>query len=585
MKKILLVAFMFCVIVGMLTFATVASAEVITGRNGDDITWTFDEETGILTISGTGPIEGDREGLSSVISYEWYPYKKDIKIIIIDEGVTEIGYRAFHVFDSLSKVVLPESLRKIGDGAFESCENLTEIDISNVEYLGSLAFWGTGLESVTIPDGITYLELSVFGYCKNLKEVIFSSELKDTGAGTFRNCVSLEKVVLPDNIEIIGSYAFEYCTSLNEIAYGPNIKQIGRGAFRGCTSLKKFVVPDQVEILEDELFFDCTSLEEVIVGDAVIVIDELVFSGCDNLKTIAISSQNKRFSEYNGALYDKDKIKLILIPQGYSGEHVVYSGTKILGDNCALNVKGLDYLILPEGIETIGKNAFSGSGLIRIEIPWTLKDLAYSAFVNCNELEEIWFNCDAPNVMNVGRRQTINAKLYYPEYGEGWQEFLNAYYTIPFSSTHFCSDNHDVMIIAGTPVSCEKTGISDGQKCKVCGFVLATQEEIPATGHKIEVYEEYSSTIHVGICITCGKAEYSYHKYDESSSTCNVCGFEVITTEDVTSNPVETPKSESGGNICTSERPSINNMVISLVASGAAIITGVVALIIQYKEK
>ena len=153
-----------------LTSATISYKE-LTGKCGDSLTWTLHEDTGLLTIKGTG----------AMYNYEdhntpWDNYKSQIRTVEIDAGATSVGDQAFKWCGSLASVSLPTTLRRIGDQAFSSCYSLTEITIpAGVTTIGSNAFiFCNALASVTIPVSVTDIGYAAFSGCNKLKTVQYS---------------------------------------------------------------------------------------------------------------------------------------------------------------------------------------------------------------------------------------------------------------------------------------------------------------------------------------------------------------------------------------------------------------------------
>ena len=101
-----------------------------TGQYGDDVYWTFDSETGLLIISGSG----------EMTNYSW-------------------GCLPFYSNSSIKSVVIDNGITSIDDFVFCDCTGLTNIEIPNsVTSIGSDAFCGcTGLTNITFPDGVTYI--------------------------------------------------------------------------------------------------------------------------------------------------------------------------------------------------------------------------------------------------------------------------------------------------------------------------------------------------------------------------------------------------------------------------------------------
>ena len=100
----------------------------VNGKCGDNIYWSFDNETGKLTIYGEGEMYHDNWYGSSV---PWKSEKSNIKSVDILEGVTNVGSWSFQGCDALTSVTLPNSITDIGEYAFMGCSKLTNITIPN----------------------------------------------------------------------------------------------------------------------------------------------------------------------------------------------------------------------------------------------------------------------------------------------------------------------------------------------------------------------------------------------------------------------------------------------------------------------
>lgn len=93
--------------------------------------------------------------------------------------VTSIAEKAFAFADNLGEIVLPDSLIAIEKGAFFFCKNLDDIVIpENTEYIGDICFFCSGLKSAVLSDKISVIPDECFAYCRNLKEVKLSKNIK-----------------------------------------------------------------------------------------------------------------------------------------------------------------------------------------------------------------------------------------------------------------------------------------------------------------------------------------------------------------------------------------------------------------------
>jgi len=128
------------------------------GSCGSGVTWTYTESTKTLIIQGNGAMDHYSYGAESFItSAPWRNYAKQIKEVIIKDGVTNIGNYAFFGCSGLTSVTIPNSVTSIGGNAFFGCSGLTSITIPNsVTTIDYYAFKGCyGLTSVTIPNSVT----------------------------------------------------------------------------------------------------------------------------------------------------------------------------------------------------------------------------------------------------------------------------------------------------------------------------------------------------------------------------------------------------------------------------------------------
>ncbi len=223
MKKILL-AIAAAIVASIAVFGMSAhAAEIVEkGTCGEGLTWTLDE-SGILTIIGNGKMDGyaSSSGIGWVPSkIPWNDFKKTIKEIVINDGVTSIGEYAF-IQLGVQKVTLGKGLVSIDNNAFYECKDLIKIEIpDNVESIGANAFWGCdSLVSVKFPYSIRSIGTAAFQSCKNILEVDIPNGLTNIGKNAFHSCVNLSKLRLPATIEMIGPDAFNGCQRLTDVQY------------------------------------------------------------------------------------------------------------------------------------------------------------------------------------------------------------------------------------------------------------------------------------------------------------------------------------------------------------------------------
>ena len=186
--------------------------------------------------------------------------KYDITLVFIDSP------EMFISFDSMiTSVIIPDSVTKIHDEAFESCILLSEVKIGNgVTSIGEYAFYDCySLTSVTIPDSVTSIGDSAFSGCSSLLSVTIPDSVTSIGNYAFSGCSSLLSVTIPDSVTSIGYRAFTDCDSLESVVIGDSVTSIGSYAFEYCSSLVSVTIPDSVTSIGHSAFEYCSSLTDV----------------------------------------------------------------------------------------------------------------------------------------------------------------------------------------------------------------------------------------------------------------------------------------------------------------------------------
>ncbi len=118
---------------------------LLQGACGDTAEYVLTED-GVLKISGSGSTYNYHSGALA----PWYEYKDMIQVVIVDEGIVQLGSQNFSRCGSLSKVQLPDSLTLIGNNSFLACKSLTEITIpGNVTEIGRYSFSGSAIANTT----------------------------------------------------------------------------------------------------------------------------------------------------------------------------------------------------------------------------------------------------------------------------------------------------------------------------------------------------------------------------------------------------------------------------------------------------
>ncbi len=228
-----LVLFMSAVLLLTAVMCFGVSAAETTGQCGDNVYWTFNEETGELVFSGEGDMWDWSNSNDTFFGYKY----EFVKSVVIEDGITSIGDHAFGECDYLSEIVIPDSVTRIGEEAFYSCAALKHVTIpGNVTEIEDGAFTYSGLESVTIEEGVKVIGDCAFSVCSKLKDVTIPDSVTSIGWEAFCGCVSLDSVTIPAGVKKIDSEAFWTSLYIEEFTVKSMDAEIGDLAF-GLASL------------------------------------------------------------------------------------------------------------------------------------------------------------------------------------------------------------------------------------------------------------------------------------------------------------------------------------------------------------
>lgn len=319
-KRIASLILVLILALGLLPFGALAdetgSAEIIASgdcssqSNPDSVSWKLDSN-GLLTISGKGYMNNYGLSLSKTA-----PWGTDIKSVVVESGVLNVGARSFYHCDKLTSVTLSESVDGIGNSAFEGCTSLRSIDLpDSLDYICDSLFKGcTALESVVIPEKVIDIRESAFAGCTNLTEVYFPDGLKDIKSGAFENCRKLKSVTIPDSVLFPGSSIFARCYSLESVKLSANQVGIGNYTFVGCTNLKSLTIGKNFSFAGEYAFgLDINGLYDSVSYGAIPYLNDVYYAGSP--------------AEWTNVEYCKENFQLARIHYYDTGSNHKYTDT------------------------------------------------------------------------------------------------------------------------------------------------------------------------------------------------------------------------------------------------------------------
>ena len=298
---------------------------------------------------------------------------KDSLIIIPSEHegkiVSAIGVNGFGYQPQLKKVIIPDTVKTIGEMAFSNCENLESVIMGNgVTTIGSIAFYACHkLVSIELSSNVNVIEESAFALCTGLTSVKLGNSLQKIEAYAFQSCSALQTIEFPDTLKKIGIEAFIYCDGLKTVVLPNSLTELGERAFAECETLTSVTVGNLLREIPIAAFESCPSLVSVTLGSGVTTIGDYAFDQCTKLKDCTI-------------------------PEGVTS----------IGYRAFLECVSLTSMTIPDSVTSMGEDVFYGcSGLTSVTIGSGLTEIKHYSFSNCTSLSSVTFNGNAEQWNNV----------------------------------------------------------------------------------------------------------------------------------------------------------------------------------------
>ncbi|MBQ7761699.1 MAG: leucine-rich repeat domain-containing protein [Clostridia bacterium] len=306
-------------------------------------------------------------------------YAEEAKTVTIPETikieeksypVSKINPFVFRENRVLESIALPDTITFIEDEAFINCSELTTI-VASVEKIGERAFYGCE-RLVNIPSfaGASEIGQSAFEKCISLTQIDISS-LEIIPKRLFQGCEALKTVTLGQGLVEIQEEAFRECIVLTDVSLPNGLVSIGKLAFLACSSITKIDLPNSIQSLNDP-FSACTGIEEIVIPSQLSQIEMCSFRTSTNLKRLTTPTEHL------------DKFTLTCV------ENVIINGGEEIPKNTFNGCSSLKEITLSSTITKIGESAFANCVEIsNIEFPPHLTQIESNALQNCSKIEKI----------------------------------------------------------------------------------------------------------------------------------------------------------------------------------------------------
>ena len=284
-------------------------------------------------------------------------------IISIKDGTVGIAERAFFGCSRMISVIIPSSVKSIGEYAFAHCNNLTFIEMS-VDSIGEGWFSGcSGLTTIELSNSVNSIGYNAFGKCSGLTSVTIPNSVTFIAPAAFEGCIALNSIrVESDNPQydsrndcnaIIETSSNTLIAGCKNTTFPSSVTSIGDCAFSGHTEITTISIPNNVTSIGIRAFSLCSGLTSIDIPNSVTFIGGEAFHGCISLTSIDIPNSLSSIGGFQGS--------------------------------------GLTFITIPCSVTTIYGTAFANCiDLFSVTIPNSVTSIDGWAFGNCRALSDFY---------------------------------------------------------------------------------------------------------------------------------------------------------------------------------------------------
>ena len=359
-------------------------------------------ETWKIYYTATGKIElsCDKEDFGANIIANKFDAATGSGVVVFDAPVTYFG-SPFAYNDTLTSIVIPDSVTEFDWYAFDNCYNLT---------------------SVNIPNGVTTLPEGLFEYCDKLASITIPDSVTTVEDCVFMSCIGLTDITLGKKVTSVGANVFYGCEALSRVEFlsttPPTLSESAFYINPDSTKNPKIYVPDEAFVA----YCSCNWREEYkswIVGNEPLAPNEITYTTTDgniitpNTENFSVTLLSNTYENGNGRMIFDGELSSI---GGYAFSNCaslksmrIPDSVSAIGSNAFYNCTSLASITIPDSVTSIGNSAFgSCTSLTSVIIPDSVTSIASATFSNCTSLISV----SIPNkVTSIGYNAFYNCTL------------------------------------------------------------------------------------------------------------------------------------------------------------------------------
>ncbi|MCR5741105.1 MAG: leucine-rich repeat protein [Gammaproteobacteria bacterium] len=311
--------------------------------------------------------------LDGKIPYGAFYLFEYLEEIVLGDGVTEIGAKAFYRCLRLTKLSMGKNVAKIGANAFDNCDALELTEYEGNLYLGNsenpyqvLFKVGSDVLKIKLHDDTKYIIKEATLENKGIVSITLNAKLEGIADDTFMYCSRLVEVYNLSELELVkgsdaygcvAKYAIDLYTSLESESHiiesgdylifddGEDVLLIGYNGNEPILSLPE--LEGKEYSVSPNVFKNHKEITKVIIPSNVSEISPDAFTGCNNITFVSLKAE-----------------LLQIVKTMTSVKEVVITGGEAIQPNALYNQQAIETITIPASLRTIGGYAFYKATLI-----------------------------------------------------------------------------------------------------------------------------------------------------------------------------------------------------------------------------
>ncbi|MBQ7226756.1 MAG: leucine-rich repeat protein [Clostridia bacterium] len=367
-------------------------------------------EVGVASFYGCKALSGfDFTGIQYIRDSAFYNCEALTSCNLADALIIE-GYAFYNT--GLTAVEIPYGIDRIEDETFKNCTKLQTVLLPSTLYrIGNRAFENTAIRDITLPSSITYIGNEAFK-----QTPLVSLELPREaylGEHILEDCNSIESLSFPYTDEFgyygsVSDYLFcesDFPSTLKSITVNYcTTGAIYNDSFSGAQSVEEIIIQGEVYSIGDYAFYDCPELRYVSLPESAYYISSNAFGNCHHLYEISYAGEGSLEIPYVIAITSPSSRAERVEIDGYT--FALYNSEWYL-----INYPSSESLTITSVLSSLGRGGafnipahlFYGDGAIKsVTLPEDVKSVGVRAFADCDSLTEVSFNKDS-SVTSIGK--------------------------------------------------------------------------------------------------------------------------------------------------------------------------------------